>query len=119
MIDIDETIEILENEAETLVDLSNLASLYIVRDKRQNRLETLTDSVEKELGDILPSYRRYCDAKRGYQLGELPDIVVLRALATVLHETEEFLTTLYRNTDLPKERQDVKGMLKNLQENLK
>lgn len=119
MIDIDETIEILENEAETLVDVSNLASLYIVRGERQKRLESLSDSVERELGDILPTYKKYCAIKRRYQLNELPDNAVVHALSNVLIEIEEFLYTLYTNTDLPIERQEIKMLLKNLQEKMK
>ena len=69
MLDMNEiynTIEDLENENLTFDICTKLASLYILREYNKPADEVIT-----EYNDILPSYRKFCDIKRGYQLSEI------------------------------------------------
>lgn len=115
MLNIDEinnTIEELENASTTFDTCSKLASLYIVREfykkpENRNGRENTADvnrDVVKELNDILPQYRQYCEIKRKYQLNELPQEPVIKEMKQVCQELQEFVQTLYSNTDLPEER---------------
>lgn len=78
----------------------------------------LTD-VEIELDDILPQYKKYVAAKKRYQLGEISDEYVMIALKGVCKEIEEFIQALYSNTDMAKERRQLKEMVTNIYEDFK
>ena len=99
---IDKTIEDLESSDTTFSNCSDLASLYIVRNYYKP-ISRLT-AVEDELNDISPSYKRYCDIKRAYQLGDSSQDLVVSAMKNVCREISEFITTLYSTTDTKEER---------------
>ena len=105
---IDQTIEELENSDTTFFNCQNLASLYIVRDKLGGT------KLDKELRDILPTYRSYCEIKKKYQMKELPEEAVINAMTNVSKEVKEFIDTLYSGTDLEMERNIINDMIKNL-----
>ena len=101
-------IDELENSDTTVENVSELASLYIVK---QNLLSKITTDTEKELNDILPNYRIYVDIKRKYQLGQTSESDVIHSIKTVCKELQEFLCTLYCSTDMNKERLCIRSML--------
>lgn len=117
MFDIDEvnsTIEELENESLTFDICQKLANLYILReysDKNEN------DVIISEYNDILPSYNKFCDLKRKYQLSEIPIDSVYKQLELLCVEISEFIEILYNNTDTQKERVIIKAMLQNITAN--
>lgn len=105
---INEIIEDLEKTETTFNNIQELAALYIVKD------HLVTNNVEAELSDILPEYRKYCVIKRKYQLHELTDEAVSKAIKNVCREIEEFIKTLYAGTDFHKERIEIMNMISNL-----
>ena len=103
--EIENTIQELEAGETTFAACDKLASLYIVRNYLKNRTQgTVGGAVAKELSDILPEYKRYCDTKRRYQLFEVTQDAVLHAMAGLCKEIDEFMRTLYSSTDSPEER---------------
>lgn len=109
---INNTIEELENADTNFSNCEKLASLYIV--KRFYK-EQENDVVEEEFHDILPQYKKYCDIKRQYQLGETSQERVLSTLESVCTEIQEFFQTLYSSTDIPEERLIIRKLIEKLQ----
>lgn len=73
--------------------------------KPQESVETSTKSVNAETTNIvLPSYSVYVGTKRQYQQGEISKEKVLKNLEILSDEIKDFLKRLYRNTDMPEER---------------
>lgn len=115
IVDINRTIEELEQDSTTFENCEKLASLYIVKEHYSNTKKPGGNNVEKELNDILPQYHKYIDVKRRYQLGELSEKVVEKHIKLVCMEVSEFIHTLYTGTDMPIERAYIRSMLDNLQ----
>lgn len=109
---INELINELENVDASLSNVRNLASLYIV--KQHFIGSEKFDSTLKELNDILPSYVRYVDTKRKYQMHELPESALYTDMKFVCKEIFEFIQTLYSGTDTTKEQQILQDMINNL-----
>lgn len=105
--EITDTIEELENGPTTYDSCMKLASLYTVRDK-------LHTDTEKELNDILPQFRMYVAVKTKYQLGELKEEDLIFAMKSMCRDIQEFILTLYNNTELPEERIIIADMIKQL-----
>jgi hypothetical protein len=119
--EINNTIEQLENGATTFDSCLKLASLYICKDKiekAKNEAYSTSNSILKEYNDILPQYKLYCEVKRKYQLQELTENAVELSIKDVCKEINEFIHTLYSNTDMQVERDCIKGMLKDLGDTL-
>ena len=124
MLDLEEinnTIEELENAPTTYDTCIKLASLYIVKDNAESRLNSIVErqnvhynNVESELSDILPQYRMYCEVKRQYALNQLTKEAVLLSMQDVCREIKEFMQTLYANTEMQEERTLLKEMLNTL-----
>lgn len=110
---IDNTIEELEQGDTNFATCQKLASLYTVKQFYGKQSEP-TQEVEAELSDILPQYRIYCRIKRNYQLGEASETRVLNSLKGVCKEIEEFFQILYRSTDMPEERSQLKTLVQKL-----
>lgn len=110
---INETISELENGDTTLTTCSNLASLYIVRDKLKCNDE-VKDTVVKEYSDILPSYTKYKGVKRNYTLGNGTEEAVNLTLQAVSQEIIEFINTLYSSTQTPSERLILQNMIRSI-----
>lgn len=110
---IQDTIKELELGDTTLQNVSDLANLYIVRDRLLN-----TD-VKRELDDILPAYSDYVKVKQRYQKKEVSEGVVIKSLKYVCTEIEEFIDTLYKCTDMNKERKCIKDMINIIDERFK
>ena len=119
---ISNTIEELENGATTFENCLKLASLYIVQEKYKNPenrdgkddMDHISEEVVKELNDILPQYTKYCEIKKNYQLGQLPEEPVLTSLNKVCQELQEFVQILYSSTDMSQERTIIVRTLKEL-----
>lgn len=116
--DIDKEISTLENSVYSLSNVRNLSALYNVREHLSNAIQSKPDALQRELDDILPQYRLYCDIKRQYQLGKTSEEDVIRAMRNVCKEIYEFLLLLYQNTDMSIERKQLKSMLNDLQDAL-
>ena len=56
----------------------------------------------------------YVAVKRKYQLHELSDDDLLFAMRSLCRDIEEFIETLYNNTELPNERTTIKNMINSL-----
>lgn len=106
---INEMIEELEDSDTTYANVTDLASLYIVRDKLGS-----IDTVVKELNDILPAYTVYKHIKRDYQLGKADKSKVINQMKYVCKEISELICTIYNNSDLEEERELILETLKNL-----
>ena len=110
---IENTIQELENSETTFDNIKQLADLYIVRDKFKDNV------VKSELSDILPAYSEYIKIKKQYQMGEISEGVVIKHLKYVCTEIEEFLDTLYKCTDMLRERKCIKEMINSIEETFK
>lgn len=110
--EIENTIEQLEGGTTTFDTCLKLASLYVVRDRLLESVDA--DITEAELKDILPQYKRYCEIKRKYQIGELSESAVLSSMILVCKEIKEFLQSLYSGTDMSEERNYIYNMIKEL-----
>ena len=111
---IEDLITELEQSEMSLSNIRNLSALYTVRNQLLERSET-ADKVTLELSDILPSYRRYIDSKRSYQMKETTNNeAILSNLKQVCTEIKEFLQTLYSSTDMQEERTMIQKMLKEI-----
>lgn len=104
--EIDKTIQELENGETNFGTCQKLSYLYIVREHL-----TENNAVIAEYNDILPSYSKYCEIKRRFQLNELPDTAIQPAILAVCKEVKEFLLILYNNTDTENERELLQEML--------
>ena len=102
-------IEELEKAETSLSNIRNLSALYIVK----NNLTK--DKIQDELDDILPSYIRYVNTKRKYQLHQTTEEDVYINMKQLCTEIKEFIHTLYSCTDTPREREMIKLMLKEIQ----
>ena len=109
LVDINRTIQELEQDSTTFENCYKLASLYIVKDKFNS------GKVQNELNDILPQYMKYVDIKRRYQLGEISEKAVENQIKKVCQEISEFISVLYTSTDMPIERKYIKNMIGGLQ----
>lgn len=119
IVEINNTIEELERGDTTFANCQKLSCLYIVREHLQNSThEAVNTQVAKELNDILPQYKRYCEVKRRYQMHELTIEAVLQSMQIVCNEIDEFMRTLYSSTDTAEEREYIRVEIAKLQ-NLK
>lgn len=105
----------LLNSPLTLSNVRNLSALIVVQSYLQNAIQSEPDSLEQELNDILPRYKEYCEIKRDYQLGKIPKDDIIISMRRVCKEVNEFLLSLYENTETAEERTMIKVMLKNTQ----
>ena len=110
---IQDTIKELELGDTTLQNVSDLANLYVVRDR------LLDTGVKQELDDILPAYTDYVKVKQRYQRKEISEGAVVKSLKYLCAEVEEFIATLYKCTDMNKERKCIKDMILNIDETFK
>lgn len=119
IVEIDNTIQELENGNTTFDACLKLASLYIVKEHyfggKKEYGSNAEDMIIKEYKDILPEYHKYVDIKTKYQLGELSEKAVETQIQRVCVEISEFIHTLYTGTDMPSERMYIRSMLDNLQ----
>lgn len=120
--EIDSTINELENSTTTFETCSKLSTLYIVRDHLQNAvqesLDASEDKTEDETINVLPSYVRYLEVKRKYQLHETTEDIIVIQLNNVCKELDNFLHLLYSSTDTVNERTVLKNLIANLKESL-
>lgn len=109
---IEDNIIELENSDTTVDNVRELAGLYIVRENLLNRgiRENISD-ITHELNDILPAYEEYCNVKRKYQLKQVPEEAVIQQMNILCREIQEFVYTLYINTDFYKERRIILNIL--------
>lgn len=66
----------------------------------------------KHLSNV-QKFRMYVAVKRKYQLKELSKDDLIFAMKSMCRDIEEFIDTLYNNTELPEERELIKVMLEN------
>lgn len=110
---INDMIDELEQSETSLSNIRNLSALYTVKNNLLNNT-TYNDKTTKELNDILPSYIKYIDIKRKYQMGEAQKESITTYLYSVCSEIREFIQTLYSGTDTQEERTTLKQMVKEL-----
>lgn len=118
MQEVSNTIQELEQGPTTFENCRKLAVLYIVQQhyKKANSADCsgLQDEIVTEYKDILPSYTKYCEAKKKFQLLEVPKEKVLHDLEGLCKEIQEFLYLLYTNTDSPEERELIASTIGSL-----
>lgn len=105
---INQTIGELEDADTTFFNCQNLASLYIVRDRLNQ------EKLDKELYDIIPTYKKYCEVKKKFQMNEVSENIVIDQLQRVCKETKEFINTLYCHSDTELERNVIKQLIEDL-----
>lgn len=118
-----ETLEktILEHESKdtTYANCEKLAWLYIVRDHLAN-YEKTTETSSKEISTfsppnyVLPSYNSYIEIKKEFQLGNISEDKVLQSLNNLSTEIKDFIKTIYRNTDIPEERNILNNLISDI-----
>lgn len=108
---INEFIEGIEAEEPTLKNCTQLASLYIVKKHLENIQAT---DVEKEIRDILPSYRIYADVKSKYAKHEVSEEAVVACLHNLCVEINDLLKLLYASTEMAKERKEIGKLVESL-----
>lgn len=108
---INELIDEVKESDTTYANARDLAALCATRDI----LTTPTD-IEKEIDDILPAYKHYVDVKTKYQLNRTDKDNVIYSLNLVCREIAELVQVLYSSTDIPLERIEIQGMIRNLYE---
>ncbi len=106
--EIDTAIAELENQELTFDLCQKLSCLYIIKDHYKS------NEVIKEYNDILPSYQKFCEVKRKYQLSEVSETSMYKQLELLCSEISEFLQTLYHNTDTQHEHDIIENMLKSI-----
>ena len=119
--EIESTIKKLEDGETTFSNCEKLAMLYIVKDhykgedkeswQKQSRETDADDEVETELSDILPQYKKYCEAKLKYKKHETTEQPVIFAMSNVCLEIKEFIKSLYASTDTEAERDQIREMV--------
>lgn len=112
MLNLDEinaTIDELESNKLTFDVCQKLASLYIIKNYYENKKDN--DIVITEYNDILPSYHKFCELKRKYQLSEISEEIVYKQLKLLCTEISEFIQILFNNTDNEQEREIIKQAL--------
>lgn len=102
---IESAIEELEDSPTTTENVSELASLYIVR---ENLFKTLQSSQSPE---VLPHYQSYIENKRSYQLDQNTEGAVIKSLKNLCTDLTEFFNRLYSNTDMAKERRCITELI--------
>lgn len=123
-------IEELENKQATYQLCEKLSTLYIIYDhlygksKEEPKMlqeysyapgpEQIQTPEVKETKIILPSYQSYIDAKTDFQRGDISKEKVLRKLDTLSQELKEFVKMLYRNTDMPEEREKINALINDI-----
>ena len=110
---LNDLIDELEQSDMSLSNMRNLAALYTVKDHWIGNIKF--DKVSAELNDILPSYIKYIDVKRKYQLHETTEDAVYIHMKELCREIKEFMAALYSGTDTPKEREMIKQLIKEIQ----
>ena len=108
--EIDRMIDELETSETSLSNVRNLSALYVVKDNLTKGNDVVTD----ELKDILPSYVKYIEVKRRYQLKEISEESVYINMKQLCREIKEFIKTLYSCTDTPRERDIIKQMIEEI-----
>ena len=112
--EIQNEIKTLENDATTFSNVSKLASLYIVNERLQNGAQTIVDGIQRELNDILPAYKKYVEIKREFQLKNADKTALIDSIQLVCKELQEFISTLYNNTECEECRNLISKTLKSL-----
>lgn len=102
---IESAIDELENSPTTIENVTELASLYIVRDNLFKAMR----STETEA--VLPHYQNYIENKRAYQLDQNSEGSVIKALKNLCLDLNEFFNKLYSNTDMAKERRCISELI--------
>lgn len=110
---INDLIDELEQSDVSLSNVRNLSALYTVKDHLIGNVKF--DNVLAELQDILPSYIKYIDVKRKFQLHEISEDTVYINMKELCREIKEFIQTLYSGTDTQTERDMLKQMIKEIQ----
>ena len=104
--EVENTINELQSGQTTFDSCQKLASLFIVRDYL-----TRNDEVIVEYHDILPSYSKYVECKKKYQLNRDSIENVENAFNTLLQEIYEFLDILYISTENTQERVSMMSVI--------
>lgn len=104
IVEIQNTIEELEQGNTTYENCIKLSALYVIMDRYNKGVEAVNEEVVKEYQDILPEYEHYCDVKRQYQLGQIDEQRMIQSFGIVCKEITEFIQTLYSNSESPAER---------------
>lgn len=118
IIAIEDAIQDLESADTTVDNITELSRLYIVHEHLKNKMPPMVDGLDKELQDIIPSYKKYCNYKEKFQRKEIADELVVDSLSCVLTEISDLLKVVYQNTDLYKERKLMQSFLDKLTESI-
>ena len=96
-----------------------LASLYTIKDHMEHPKEKVhehyemykEEPIKKEIDDVLPAYQDFKELKRKYQLGEIEKAKVLKSFDVLLLQIRELIQILYRNSDMPEERERLSNII--------
>ena len=116
--EIDKAIAELRAGATNYANCDKLACLVICRQFLTENSD-IKEKVIQEYTDILPKYREYCEIKKQYQTGDLSEQKLINAMKDVCVEIQEFIETLYTNTELLQERTIIKFFIENFSKTLK
>lgn len=111
----------INNEIERLLQYNSyescqkLASLFIVREHITKDTPQRTESTQKQLFDILPTYSTFAELKRKYKLGNAGEKAVEISLKNLCQEIYEFLIALHSSTDTKEEKACIYALLERLE----
>lgn len=90
-----------------------LLEIWLSMNSVPNQVEHLAEAVTQDK-PILPAFEKYVEVKRKYQTNDTTKDKVLETLSAVLREIKEFLKMLYRNTDMPEEREKINALINDI-----
>lgn len=101
-----------------------LANLYIIYDHLYGKqIKTVDPLPRPEIkvsqnseadNKVLPTYFYYVQAKKSFQEGNVPKEKVIRTLDALSIEIKDFVKMLYRNTDIPEEREKISKLINDI-----
>jgi hypothetical protein len=70
--------------------------------------------IVKANDSVFQNYNNYIQAKRDYQMRNIPKDKLLYTLEVFSQELKDFFAKLYRNTDTPEEREIIISLINNI-----
>ena len=119
-------IEDYESRQPTYQVCEKLANLYIIYDHLYGNKNEPQHNIppnysfyseepnQEEKESVLPAYDMYVESKIAFQYGDIPKEKVLYFLNALSQEIKDFFAMLYRNTDMPEEREIINSLINNI-----
>lgn len=118
ILQIEDTIRELKSLPNTFKNVQNLAAYIIVHDhiQKANLVPSRASGTVSNDGmsDILPAYKSYIDEKLKYQSGNMIIDTLNKTLVLLTKEIEDFILTLYADSESKQSRRTIEKMVERL-----